>query len=308
MNKKISAFFEEKNFVIEKNSAFGKIGNYEASVRVEMLNNVAPVQIQLNFYATAETKRNIVNQLRELKLKFFTWEANLYGIFLGFNGITVASLMKNLDDMLNKIVAIIDANEVLGLGYCPVCGNQLIDENKQYQVEWIKISLDAQCVSNLNAVIAGENEEFDNAPNNYVKGTIGAIIGAVVGAIVSIVLLEIGFIAAISAFVAVWLGAILYKKFGGKPNKGMIVIVTIVSLVSQLLTMYLIYLGVAIVLAPEFGFGTVGMDAFKDMMTVKEFKTEFVANMAMTLFFTLLGVGSYVGKLVQETKRQKSIK
>ena len=49
------------------------------------------------------------------------------------------------------------------------------------------------------------------------------------------------------------------------------------------------------------------MAAFKDMMSVAEFKGEFTSNLIMTVVFTLIGVGSYIFNLIRQTKRKSTI-
>lgn len=309
MNKKIRAFFEERGFVIEGNNAYGKIGNFNASMNETMLDNVAPVKIQLALHAVGPTRTRILNDLRALKFKFFRVEANLYGILLGFNGMTINSLLKNLPDMLDKIVGVLNKHGALGENYCPLCGKELVAGQYQtYTVEnWIKVDLDEECVGKLNNVIKKENENFAKAPNNYLKGTLGALIGALAGAVAYIILASFGYIAAISAVLAVFLGGLLFQKFGGKPTKVMVLIVAALSILSQLIAVFYIYYNAANVLVAEYGFKSAGMAAFQDMMSVAEFKGEFTSNLIMTVVFTLIGVGSYIFNLIRQTKRKSTI-
>lgn len=309
MNKKIGAFFEERGFAIEGNCAYGKIDNFDASVFVAILDNVAPVRIQLSLHAVGPTRSRILDELRALKFKFFRVEANLYGIVLGFNGMTINSLLKQLPDMLEKIVSVLNKNGALGTGYCPLCGKQLVEGSyKAYVVEnWIKVNIDEECVGKLNNAITKENEDFAKAPNNYLRGTLGALIGAVAGTIGYIILANFGVIGAISAFLAVFLGGLLFQKFGGKPTKVMVLIVAALSILSQLVAVFYIYYSAASVLAIEYNFASTGMAAFKDMMSIAEFKSEFTYNLIMTIVFTLLGVGSYIFNLIRQTKRKSTI-
>lgn len=309
MNKKIGAFFEERGFAIEGNCAYGKIDNYDASVFVAILDNVAPLRIQLSLHAVGETRQTILNEIRALNFKFFRMEANLYGILLGFNGMTINSLLKQLPDMLEKITNILNRNGALGTNYCPLCGKELIEGTyKPYVIEkWIKVNIDDECVGKLNDVIKKENEEFSKAPNNYLKGTLGALIGAAAGAIGYFILANFGVIGAISGILAVYLGALLFKKFGGKPTKVMVLIVAVLSILSQLFAVFYIYYNVANVLAIDYNITSVGMEAFKDMMGVAEFKSEFTHNLIMTIVFTAIGVGSYALQLVRQTKRKSGI-
>ena len=75
----------------------------------------------------------------------------------------------------------------------------------------------------------------------------------------------------------------------------------------QLVAVFYIYYSAASVLAIEYNFASTGMAAFKDMMSIAEFKSEFTYNLIMTIVFTLLGVGSYIFNLIRQTKRKSTI-
>ena len=309
MNKKFENYFKDLGFEIENNNAYGMLKNYETSVKVNMFDQKAPLMIHIAFYADGEAKRNIINQIRDLKIKYCVYESNAYGLLLGLNDpLTVGSLIKKLPNILDSVLNVIEANNVLGKGYCPVSGNLLDVDTKKYNVEWLKISLDSNSVENINAIIAEENKDFDEAPNNYLRGALGALIGAAVGVVSLIILFFVGFISALSAFIAISLGTILYKKFGGKQNRMMVVIVSVISLASMLLAVFLLYLFYGIVLAPEFGFRTSGFAAFIDMMSIPEFAAEFLSNLGMTLLFSVLGVVGQIVVLFKSTQRTSSIK
>ena len=98
MNKKIQAYFEGKNFTISGNTAYGNLNGYEANVFVQILDNVAPVKLHLAFYATPEVKQQIVNEIRDLKIKMLRYSFDSYGLTLGMNDLTVGKLMTRMDD------------------------------------------------------------------------------------------------------------------------------------------------------------------------------------------------------------------
>jgi hypothetical protein len=309
MNKKIKKYFEELGLKIEGNCAHGSIKGYEVSANVVMLDTISPVKLHVAFHASDETKIAIANDLKELKLKYFSYDLDVYGITLGFNDpLTVGKLLNRMPEMLNSIFGVFNKHEAKGLGYCPVCGEELAPEAKKYRIEWAQITIDDKCIGDLNQVIEAENKEFIEAPNNYLKGTIGALLGALVGAVAFVILFLLGFVSAITSFVAILLGTLLYKKFGGKQNAVMVVIVSITSIVSMLLTLWGLYVVAAQVLVYEFGFTSTGFQAFIDMMTIPDFSSEFVTNLVMTLFFTLLGVGYQIYQLGKSVKRQGTIK
>ena len=88
----------------------------------------------------------------------------------------------------------------------------------------------------------------------------------------------------------------------------MIVIVASILIVSMLLTVFGIYLLAAQGLASQYGYSSIGLQAFLDMMKLSEFSQEFTKNFAMTFFYTLLGVVFEIVRLSKGIKRQESIK
>ena len=309
MNKKLGTYFGDLGFVVTGNDAHGKFKGYEVSVNVTMLDSVAPVKMHVSLYATNEVKALIVNEIKNFKFKYFIVAEDLYGISLGFNDpLTVGKLLNRMDDMLDKIFGVFAKYEAKGLGYCPVCGEELKEESKKYKIDYSLITMDNDCVKGLNAVIEQDNEEFKNAPNNYLKGTVGALLGAFVGAVIFVILFYFGFVSALTSLVAVLLGSFAYKKLGGKPNGVMIVIVTVISVATMLGTLTGIYVLIAEAVAPQYNFSSTGIQAFTDMMTVSEFSGEFVTNLFMTLVYTLLGAGFEAFRLSKSIKRQGTIK
>lgn len=308
MNKKIEAYLTGIGLTVEGNNAYGTYKGYEISANYAALDTVAPLKFHVNLYAEEQRKITFLNELKALKLKFFTYDADIYGITLGFNdALSAGRLVNRLPEMLDKIFAIFTKYEALGVGYCPVCGEPLEENAKKYQIEWAKITIDAKCVKGLNEVIEAENKEFEEAPNNYIKGTIGALLGALVGVIAFIILFFLGYVSALTSFVAILLGAYFYKKFGGKQNVVMVVILSVVSIGSMLLAMFGMYVLAAEVLAYEAGYGTTGITAFNDMMLNDEFKSEFIGNMLLTLLYTVLGVVFQIIQLAKSIKRQGNI-
>lgn len=309
MNKKFTSFFENYGMQIQGNLAEGTIDGFEASASVQTMSTNTPLILHLVFYATEETKREIAKQIRDLKIKYLTLSPDAYGISLGLNDITVNRLLKRLPEKLEQIIRVLKNNNVLGKGYCPVCGDALeLDNQKKYNVNGAFITLDEKCVENLNAVIAAENKEFEEAPNNYGLGLIGALLGAIVGAISYIVLFFIGYISSISSFISILLGTFLYKKLGGKQNKMMVVIVSLVSVLAMLAVVFVIYVLAANGLVLDYGYKSTGLNAFVDMMKEPDFRTEFIANMAMTVLFSVIGVVAQVVYLIRSVRRTQEIK
>ena len=307
MNKKLAFYCEEKKLMVDGNNAYGIIDNYEVNVVYRVMDNVAPVLVHISFYASNEDKRIMVNQIREQKIKFLQVGTDPYGLSIGLNDFTVGALMKRLDNIITTVLSVVKSNNGKNISYCPLCGEELSEESKIYNVDGLRFKLDSKCVSDINAVIEEENKDFDQAPNNYGKGLAGILLGALVGVISYIIFFMLGFISAISAFISIMLGTFLYKKFGGKPNMIMVIMGATVTLLSLVLTVFVLYILAAIGFAYEAGVVMGGLDAFKMMMEVNEFSAEFISNLLMTILFTILGAGYEVYNISKSVKRTKKI-
>ncbi len=235
-----------------------------------------------------------------------TFNFTEYGLFIGLSGITINGLIKRLDDILTEIFNVLKENNALDSNYCPVCG-EIMNEPKKSNIENFTITLDEECISNINKIIDQENLEMENAPNNYLRGFLGSCIGGVVGAVIAIILIFLGYISALSAAVSAVLGSYLYIKFGGKKNKMMIVIVLLTTLIFMILTIVVTYIIVAGNAAKNEGLNMSYIDAFNICMQVDEFKSEFISNLIITILFSILGVSYQTINLFKMTKKQKNI-
>ncbi len=315
MNKKLTAFFTERGLTVTGNKAYGKMNGFETNVRLDNFNNVSPLQIHISFYATDEQKRAMADELRRAAYKFFNFQFTAYGLMLGLNGMTCSSLCKRLPEMTDNILSVISQNGGLN-GVCPVCGKEIEEgKSRSCTVDGATITMDEECIGNINAVIEAENREFEQAPNNYLFGFFGALIGGIAGGLVSALLYWIGFVASASAIIAVVLGAFLYQKFHGKPNKMMIVIVSVTSLVCMALSVFFVYLAAAGIAVNEVGADMSAMEAFVKLMQSTEvledmnrtFAEIFYTDLALVLLFSAVGIGLEIFVLAKKIKRKKTI-
>lgn len=308
MNKKFVEFFSSYGMEVNGKFAYGIVDGYETNATIAQLDSVAPFKMHISFYATDEQKRNIESTIRNLALKFFRMQFSPYGLSLGFNAMTMGQLLKRLPDILDNIFAILKENGALTREFCPVCGNRLDPSgSKKCKIDGYTITIDNGCVDTINTVISAENEDFTNAPNNYFKGFLGALIGGLVGAALSILLYVAGLVSSLAAVIAIILGTFLYQKFHGKPNKMMIVIVSLTSLVLLAATIPAIYIVAAGYAAFSEGVNLTAIEAFKYCMGYAEFARMFYADLALIVFFSLLGTAFEIFVLAKKIKRKKNI-
>ena len=285
------------------NRFYGALFGYETNVSLTNL-----VLVNVSMYRTPAQQEAIQSELTQNRPKFVNWQWDAYGITLSISGWTGGTIAKNLEAQLTSFCEIFARNGALGAGYCPVCGKELDFQNsKKCQINGNTITLDNDCVDKINEIITAENKEFEAAPNNYLRGFLGALIGGVAGAVVAVLLYLVGFISAISAFVAFFVGILLYKKFGGKPNKMMLVIVTATTFVCMILAVLGIYIGAAGAAAAENGVEMSAFEAFKYVMQDKEVSASFWSDMVMTIIFTIVGCVFEIINHSRKIKRQKNI-
>lgn len=309
MNKGIAEFFAANGMTVNGNDAYGIVRGYETNGILHVMENVSPFKLHISFYATDEQKRAMENAFRNAAIKYFRFSFTPYGLLIGLNDITVKRLVNRLPSLFDLIYGIISENGGLGWGYCPVCGDSMENaEDKKHIIDGLVITLDDACVSNINAVIDAENQDFSEAPNNYIPGFCGAVLGGIVGGLLAVVLYYLGFVSALSAVVAVLLGAFLYQKFQGKPNKIMVVIVSFTSLVCMVASILIIYIVAAGAAAAEAGVAMTALEAFSYLMEDAEFAGYFFRDLAMVVIFSAIGIGVEIFNLAKKVQRKQSIR
>lgn len=303
MNNKFENVLSPYGLTINGDYAYGNLMGYETNILAKTL-NAPPFFMHISFYATDEQKAEIDNALKQVANKYLKYQFTYYGLSVNITDFTISKLVGKLPEYLKQITNILKNNEAVGFGHCPVCGDELTAENtKVINIDGFSVAVDQKCFGNINTVIEKSNEEFKNAPNNYLKGFLGALVGGVAGFAVAFILYLCGVISAISAFVAVVLGAFLYKKFGGKENKMMILIVSVTSLAFMILAVFSVYLYAAGAAAKEAGLVMNAFEAFKTCMGVKEFSSAFTQDLIMTIVFSILSIVYEVVLLLRKVKR-----
>lgn len=312
MHKKYKEYFESHGASVGSDKAYGIINGYEVN-----FTGVVPyasesygnggVTLHITFYAVDENRRAIESEFKILETKFVHYSFDKFGAKFVITDWTAGKIANKIEEIVNKVSEILSNYNALGNGYCPICGMALPENATKHKVNGMAIRLDDDCVNKLNEIIDQENREFESAPNNYFKGFLGALIGGVVGAVVAVLFYLAGFVSAISSFVAFFIGVLLYKKFGGKPNKIMLVIVTATTFVCMIASVLSIYLYAAGVAGAEYGLGAI--EAFTALMIADDpqFANLFYTDMALTILFCILGCVFEIVKTARDIKRSKNI-
>ncbi len=307
MNKKVISLLQQYGLTVTGNTAYGIMQGYETSLRSPSPMEQSAYYIHVNFYATDEKKQEIAAELGRTGIKL-TATSSAYGLTICFPAAFAGTLVKNLPVLFDRLIALLKQNELPGADTCPYDGKPLIEaEKKRCSINGFYVTLNNDCVSSINRQIEEENRAFANAPNNYMQGICGALIGGIVGAACTIALYYIGFVSSLSAIIAVLLGAFLYRKFGGKPNVMMIVIVSVVSLILIGAAFFVSYLIAAGTAAAEAGLHMSALDALLICLDDSEFASAFYSDFAMLFVFTIVGIVIVVISLVRQIKRPKNI-
>lgn len=307
MNKKVISLLQQYGLTVTGSTAYGIMQGYETSLRSPSPMEQSAYYIHVNFYATDEKKQEIAAELGRTGIKL-TATSSAYGLTICFPAAFAGTLVKNLPVLFDRLIALLKQNELPGADTCPYDGKPLIEaEKKRCSINGFYVTLNNDCVSSINRQIEEENRAFANAPNNYMQGICGALIGGIVGAACTIALYYIGFVSSLSAIIAVLLGAFLYRKFGGKPNVMMIVIVSVVSLILIGAAFFVSYLIAAGTAAAEAGLHMSALDALLICLDDSEFASAFYSDFAMLFVFTIVGIVIVVISLVRQIKRPKNI-
>ncbi len=307
MSKKITAFFEDYGMKeVSKNTYYGKLHGFEANGFYRPTDQAFPIRIHLSLYL--DNKQPVISKLKNQGFKFFDVCGTEYGILLLFNGLTFNSMKSGFEEKINTIIESLMMFEAKGLGYDPVTGDELTEEAHLYTLDSGFVVLNPATAESLNAKIIEENKEFDSMPNHYFKGFLGALIGSLAGIGLMIILSLIGFISALSGFVAVFCGEKLYRAFKGKPDKIMIVIVSVTSIVMMLIGIVAID---AVIIEGQFLALDASEGIVKDFITalqIPDILSLLIRDILMTLLFTGIGVGVTVAPMLKKTKRQSTLK
>lgn len=308
MNKHIENALNSYGFSFEKNSGYGFINDYEVNVVVQL--GMGAPTFTFSTYLSLEKKNQFVFQLNQRKLRFVRANAFDFGVSVTVGALTTGQFEKKIADTIPVIIEILESLGAPKKDFCPHTGEKL-DEQDSRLVDLCgaKIRISNKGIDAVNTDVAQSNEEFKNAPNNYLKGFSGILVGALAGVAVTVIAALAGFITAFASIVSVCLGVYLYKKFGGKQNYVMIVMSLVTTLVVILGAVVLLYMSAANVIVKEAGLTmNSGFEALKYCINNEaDFKKELTIDLALNGLFILIGEGYSIFGLIKMIRRPKGI-
>lgn len=234
-----------------------------------------------------------------------------FGVVVAIGVMTPGGVEKKFKKVLPVILSLLDEFEAPKKDVCPLSGIEMDDLNSKLvpiPELSIKVRLTNDAIANVNNQIEKINEEYEEAPNNYLKGVGGLLIGALVGVLLTIGLGLLGYITAFASFISIILGTFLYSKFGGKQNKMMILMSFVITTISILLAVFIIYIIQANNLMRDADLAYRGMDAFKySMANSEQFKRAFLLDLGLNLVFIIIGIVVSFFTLKKMIKRPKKV-
>ncbi|MDE7095487.1 MAG: hypothetical protein K2O23_03280 [Anaeroplasmataceae bacterium] len=294
MNKKLIEFLTENNFTIEENGAYDYINDFQVAVSQDRVENALyggmATVVHVFSHLEPEQATSLQAYLKEHKKELNITKYDVTGVGVCF------AVLKHFDTLMDTIKQV--TNQMLELNaknkeYCPITGEALDEATKRklYYNNFI-VFLNEASVELLNQEIEQAEQEFQNAPNNYLKGALGAIVGGLLGAIVWVVVgAFFGIMSGWIAFLIAFLAGLGYDKMKGKATNMKFIISAIVTLCYVVLSMLLIYVLIAKVQMAEDGLEG---SAFKGLMeylkTNAQFKAGFIGDMITSVIFGALGI------------------
>ena len=296
MNKKIVEALNNYNFSFEKNQGYGYIEGYE----VNIVNN--PTQYGPIFYFSTflsqSKKTDFICKFNSLKISLCQAGSFDFGVCVMVGALTAGGFGKKLNEVLPKILEILQELEAPKGNICPQTNEELIEENYQNVLlgsNVIKIKMSSKGIEAVLSYNEKSKEDYKAAPNNYLKGFLGILIGAIAGGAVTVILELIGFISWLSPFVSIFLGTFLYRKFGGKPTLVMLLMSFLTTLIVILGTLFVLYLVVCTKACNDASFAVEGIEAIKFCIdNVEGVKSaiisDFVVNIVIIVLYELFSI------------------
>lgn len=202
--KELDQLIEKYNLQTQNKIYFGTINNYQICFKVDAFSALSCVG-QISCFL--DNKIGEINSLLKdnaKELGLLNYKISHDGIFIVVKTFTMKGAVKNLEKSLDFIT-----NKLSELGFdgskCPKCGKELINKKElNYLIPLINTNFSMQvCEDCYNHILDEENkkeEAYKKMPNNYLKGTLGALIGALLGGMVWIIVGLFGYVAAMVAF------------------------------------------------------------------------------------------------------------
>ena len=248
MNKILNEFLNSHSFTNDPKTGFyGKLNGFQISGSVnQMTGSTCTVNVHLN----EDAAEKVAAWVEENKKK--------YGILNpAYSTNSVSCMINPPFGPVKKYIAFMEditafLKDVTATDCCPFCGETLEGSEDIRLVGTYGRMFHAHehCFDEYTEQVKSGEIKEAQAPNNTLRGLLGAILGSLAGCIIwALMFLFTDYFVVIVAFLISMGAAFMWGKFGGKNNKTKIAVVWAVSIIMMLLTMlasYLIFVAVSV--------------------------------------------------------------
>jgi len=303
MNKKIMEVFNEYGFTYDGNYGHGFINEYEVNL-FNLDTNLGPI-LMISTYLSQVNKSLFNSKINALKIKMLSTIDYPYGVAVMIGAVTAGAFLKNAKGELDQIFEVLESLEAPKKDICPVSGEELtFDNSREVNDKGLIVRITNDAIEAINNNIEEENKEFEQADNNYLKGFLGVVIGGVAGVVAAYIFSLLGLISSLSSCLSIWLGTLLYKKFGGKPNIVMVIMSFAVTILFMIGYTIFNYNGIALTLIEGLELHVTDGQAFNYCMNnFEEFSSAFESDLISTIIFSLIGTFVFSFNVIKSIKR-----
>lgn len=302
----------EHGMKIAKGVAYGSLHGYAATLSVN--NSLYQLVITTRFETPAmqdalRQELNHCNVSSEFKVRNISFASN--GINITFT--SSMGIGKKIAAFIDWFMPLLSKHGASQVQICTECGQPIMDGGS-----WIlrngavAFHVHSACAQKVRQGAQDEHARHkEEDTGSYLQGTLGAIGGAAIGAILWALVYMMNYIAAIVGFVIGFLAEKGYNLLHGKQGKGKVAILIIATIIG-------VALGNAagLVASTMAAFAEDGM-AFGVGETIEiillvlqadpEIMGEVLRDMALGIFFAILGVTGLIAKTNREVSAEKIV-
>lgn len=284
MNKFLSAFCAENGIDCEKTNFYGELKGFQVSGTVVGSNITVAVNVHIDEAERTQIADWLGGNKRTYSLNQFSVDENgFYSVIYAFNA--PKKCVAYLENAIEYLVSFKQPH------CCPFCGNELSEDKRLVGIGANKMYAHEKCFDEYCERVRNNEIQTASAPNNYLKGTLGALAGCLVGAILYVIFYSIvGVISWICALIGSLLAAFLWDKFGGKNDKIKIIIIWVITIVLITIAMFISYLIVVNTeLAKEGLEGESTFEWFKLLLQIDEFRLAVIRDTVLSYVLLIVG-------------------
>jgi len=247
----------------------------------------------------SDDKNDIIKKLESGKIKKYEWLSG--GVKIIFQEYLLPYSTKKIRGILDELVKYFSSKYPGQKPACQHCG--VNNETEIYSVNNAAFLICDNCYRQYERNISNDNNDYLNAPNNYLQGFLGALLFAIPGIIVTVIFFVfLNRLAAVSAVVYILLGIFGYKKFNGKITPVGAVLIIVAGLIMVGIGVFAAY---SILIFRELK--TVDFDLLLIILKMPEVQRELIINIILSYIVSMFYFAFQLFQMMKEWKNIKSI-